>query len=160
MAAFTDYDTRRLEAQIKAGEGLRLDAYRDILGILTVGYGHNCNASPVEGVARVGDRITKELADKLFSEDLSKAVWQARKSLPWVTELSAPRQAVLYDMAFNMGLGVSGVSGLLSFRNTLAMIEAGRYAEASRNMLQSKWARQVKFRAVKLARQMETGEWV
>ena len=160
MPAFTDADTRRLEDQVKGSEGLRLEAYRCTEGALTIGYGHNCDASPVEGIDRVGDKITKIQAVELFSKDLSKAVWQVRNALPWVTDLNAPRQAVLYDMAFNMGLGVPGVSGLLSFRNSLNMIREGRYAEAAQNMLQSRWARQVKIRAVKLAKQMETGELV
>ena len=156
MTAFGDSDTQKIEQQIKKSEGLRLAAYRCPAGALTVGYGHNCDASPVDGVSRVGDRITSEEADRLFKTDLSVAVWEARKALPWVTELSAARQAVLYDMAFNMGIGRPGVSGLLSFRNTLELIKNGDYAAASRGMLASKWAVQVKNRAVLLARQMDT----
>lgn len=153
-------DTACLSAQVKAGEGLRLEAYRCPAGALTVGYGHNCDASPVAGVSRTGDSITRERAENLFESDLSVAVWTTRKALPWIINLRPARQAVLYDMAFNMGLGSPGGSrGLLSFRNTLKMTENGDYAGASRRMLQSKWARQVKSRAVKLARQMETGEW-
>lgn len=155
---FTDSDTQKLIAQVKASEGFRLDAYRCPAGALTVGYGHNCDASPVPGVSRVGDRITRERADALFERDLSAAVWRVREELPWVIGLSAPRQAVIYDMAFNMGIG-SAKRGLLSFTRTLPLIEQGQYARAAANMLQSEWARQVKGRAVRLARQMETGEW-
>jgi GH24 family phage-related lysozyme (muramidase) len=46
--------------------GFRLAAYRCPSGALTVGYGHNCDASPVDGVARVGDRILREEAERLF----------------------------------------------------------------------------------------------
>lgn len=159
MENFSADDFRLLEAQIKHGEGLRLKAYKDTLGILTIGYGHNCQASPVPGVSTVGDAISQETADMLFTEDLSKAVSGIRSALPWIGKLVPARQAVLFDMAFNMGLGVRGKAGLLSFGNTLALIEAGDYAQASRNMLQSKWARQVGNRAVKLARQMDFGEW-
>ena len=156
---FTEADLRRLEAQIKESEGFRLRAYRCPAGRLTVGYGHNCEASPVDGVNRIGDRITREEAGRLLALDLDGAVWKVRKALPWVMELSPPRQAVLYDMAFNMGLGFPGESGLLSFGNTLNFIKSGNYPAASRGMLASKWARQVKDRAVRLARQMERGEW-
>lgn len=159
MAAFSEADIVRLEAQIKASEGFRLNAYRCTTGALTIGYGHNCDASPVDGVARVGDRITRDEAERLLRSDIADAVWSVRDVLPWVTELNAPRQAVLYDMAFNMGLGRPGISGLLSFHNTLRLIEEGHYTEASHNMLLSKWARQVKGRAVRLARQMQLGVW-
>ncbi|MCL1939946.1 MAG: glycoside hydrolase family protein [Desulfovibrionaceae bacterium] len=159
MSAFTDADTQRLERMVKEAEGFRLTAYRCTAGALTIGYGHNCDASPVDGVARVGDSITREEAERLFRTDLTNAVWQVRKALPWVTKLSPPRQAVLYDMAYNMGLGVHGVSGLLSFRNTLIFIESGHYSTAAKGMLASRWAVQVKGRAKKLACQMDTGEW-
>ena len=62
-------------------------------------------------------------------------------------------------MVFNMGLGRPGVSGLLSFRNTLELIKNGDYAAASKGMLASKWAKQVKNRALRLARQMDAGTW-
>jgi lysozyme len=114
----------------------------------------------VDGVARVGDRILREEAERLFLADLGEAARGVLRALPWAAEQSAPRRAVLYDMAFNMGLGFPGVSGLLSFRHTLGLIREGRYAEAARSMLQSRWARQVKIRAVRLAAQMERGEWI
>lgn len=159
MNAFTDEDTERLTAQIKEAEGFRLAAYRCASGALTIGYGHNCAAAPAPGVNRVGDRITQDRAEALLRSDLADAMRAVRRALPWALSLSAPRQAVLYDMAFNMGLGLPGRSGLLSFRNTLRLIEQGAYAAASRNMLASKWAVQVKSRAARLAVQMETGEW-
>ena len=95
MTAFTEADSYRLESQLKESEGFRLAAYRCAAGALTVGYGHNCDASPVDGVNRVGDRITREEAERLLRADLADAVWRVRAALPWVTELSAARQAVL-----------------------------------------------------------------
>jgi lysozyme len=74
--------------------------------------------------------------------------------LPYFSSLSAPRQAVLIDMAFNLGVG-----GLMKFTNTLAAVEAGDFAKAAERMMQSKWATQVKRRAFRLAKMMETGEW-
>ena len=159
MSAFTNDDTKRLEQQLRESEGLRLDAYMCTKGVLTIGVGHNCKVSPVEGVSKVGDRITLEQAEALFARDLANAVWQVRKALPWVTSLNSPRQAVLYDMAYNMGIGTPGVSGLLSFRNTLNMVKTGDYTGASRGMLNSKWRMDVGFRAIRLSNQMDTGEW-
>ena len=159
MPAFTESDTAKLSEQVKYSEGFRLDAYRCTSGALTIGYGHNCDASPVPGVSSVGDRITREQAESLFESDLAAAVWAVRDALSWVTDLEPARQAVLYDMAFNMGIGRTGKSGLLSFVNTLALVKRGEYANAARNMLLSKWARQVGGRANRLASQMESGRW-
>jgi lysozyme len=55
-------------------------------------------------------------------------------------------------MAFNLG-----VPGLLKFKNTLRAVREGRFEDAAKGMLASKWARQVKGRAVRLAQVMKTG---
>lgn len=148
----------KLRELLHLHEGLRLQAYLCTAGKLTVGYGHNCEAVPVPGVTKVGDAITQKQAEDIFADDMGKCISGVQRALPWVLDLTSPRQAVLYDMAFNMGLG--GIkSGLLSFRNTLDFIKRGQYGDAARNMLLSKWAEQVKSRAKRLAKQMETGEW-
>jgi lysozyme len=45
---------------------------------------------------------------------------------------------ILVNMAFNMG-----IHGLMGFRNNLRLIEAGRWKDAAKEMLNSKWATQV-----------------
>ena len=62
MTAFTEADSYRLESQLKESEGFRLAAYRCAAGALTVGYGHNCDASPVDGVNRVAEALEAALA--------------------------------------------------------------------------------------------------
>ncbi len=135
-------------------EGLRLQAYLDTMGILTIGVGHNCIAAPVPGVASVGDRITEERAFELLDQDAAEHMAAVDKSLPWIGVLNAPRQAVLYNMSFNLG-----VKGLLGFSKTLKLVETGHYGEAGSEMLSSKWATQVGRRARQLSRQMILGEW-
>lgn len=156
---FTPEDRTRLAATIRESEGLRLAAYRCPAGALTVGYGHNCDASPLPGVRREGDRISQAQAESLLCADLDRAIAQVSGALPWLDRLAPARQAVLVDMAFNMGLGIPGSCGLLSFTNTLRHMELGEYAAAAAGMLASKWARQVKGRAIRLSRQMESGQW-
>lgn len=157
---FTKSDIEKLANQVKISEGIRLSAYRCTSGALTIGYGHNCDASPVPGVSGPGDAISRETAEKLFEADLAAAVWDVRKALPWVIDLEPARQAVLYDMAFNMGIGSAETGrGLLGFKNTLAMIKSGDYTGAAAGMMHSRWASQVGRRASRLSRQMEMGEW-
>lgn len=158
--SFSKEDNDRLIKQLHRDEGARKDskgnhvAYRDTLGILTIGYGHNCEANPVLGVEKEGDTISDELANTLFSQDLFWHVSRARGRWPWIEKLDPARQAVLYNMAFNLG-----IEGLSTFKNTLRFIEQGAYRSASENMMSSRWASQVGNRARRLARQMETGEW-
>lgn len=159
MAAFTDRDTRRLEAQVKASEGYRLTAFHSNDGALTVGYGHDCSLSPVSGVAKAGDRIRPEQAESLFQKDLASTVWSIRRTFPWVRTLSPARQAVIYEVGFSMGIGVSGPSGLNSLNSLLRDMEAGDYDGASNALQESDWARRSSPRAHRLAKQLETGEW-
>ena len=141
-----------LKARLIIEEGDRLTAYLDSLGILTAGIGHNCQSSPVEGVNAPGDKITLEQEQAMFDADVDDAVAQLDANLPWWSALDDARQNVMIDMTFNMGIRT-----LMQFHNTLAHIEAGEYDEAATSMAASKWASQVKGRAVFLENAMRTG---
>lgn len=134
----------RLEKLLLRDEGLSLKPYRDSVGKLTIGIGRNLDD--------VG--ISEEEALVFLDHDIHKVTVQVADNLPWYTTLDPCRQAVLLSMAFNMGIG-----GLLGFKNTLEMIRLGKYTEAAEAMLKSKWATQVKGRAIRLAKMMETGDW-
>jgi lysozyme len=104
--------------------------------------------------------MTRPLSDAaidfLLNEDIEDHTRELFAALPWVAELDPVRQAVLIDMAFNMG-----VPTLLTFKQTLATIRRGDYELASMQMLQSLWADQVGKRpgqrAHTLAKMMRTG---
>src|SRR5690606_23159791 len=102
-----------------------------------------------------GGRLRDDGIDYLLRNDVAEVVAELDRRLPWSVGLDDARRGVLLNMAFNLG-----VSGLLGFRKTLALVERGEYAAASVEMLDSKWARQVKGRADRLAEQMKTGRWV
>ena len=132
--------------QIKRHEGLRLEPYADTAGKLTIGFGHNLSANG----------ISWRVAEQVFREDYLVAEADARltfdKSL-W-DELNRPRRGVLVNMAFNLGW-----VRLKHFKRMIRAIELADYALAAKEMLDSKWARQVGNRAAELAEQMRTGRW-
>ena len=64
------------------------------------------------------------------------------------------RKAVILNMIFNLGAG-----GFSKFKKTHQLIEEGDFAEASIEMLDSRWSDMVGRRAIELSRQMDTGEW-
>lgn len=138
----TDLSLSPLKQQLKRDEGLRLFSYVDTVGKLTIGYGRN--------LADVG--ISSAEADYLLDNDIRKAEGELLQALPWVVNLDDARQAVLVNMAFNIG-----VHGLLGFRNMLSALEAGVYEEAAKEMEASRWAEQVGARAQRLIVQMRTG---
>jgi lysozyme len=131
-------------------EGLRLTSYKDTLGFWTIGYGHLLGKSD----QWQGIHWTLTEAEQRLDADIAKARADVTHHIPWATTLSEVRQAVLIDMAFNLG-----IEGLLKFKNTLALIEAGKFDDASGNMLKSLWAREVPVRASQLSRMMASNTW-
>jgi lysozyme len=155
-----------IREQLARDEGSSLKAYRDSEGLLTIGIGHCLDADVALRDALAakfgGDpdaiEITEEECLRLFENDLAVAEDAVRAAFPWSWALSACRRAVLIEMVFNMGLGTA-TSGLRSFKRFLAAAEAGDYTTAAKEMRASTWAAQVKDRAKRLARQMETDDW-
>ena len=137
-------DRERLLEQLRADEGFGRHPYRDTVGKLTIGYGRNLDD--------VG--LSEAEARFLLDNDITVAVDAVFTRLPWHVHLNAARRAVLYAMAFNMGIG-----RLLTFRKMLAAAEVEAFFTAAAEMLHSKWAGQVGDRARRLAKQMETGRW-
>lgn len=136
--------------QLKRDERLRLKPYPDSVGKLTVGYGRNLE----------DEGISPTEAETLLSDDIAATKADLDQYLPWARQLDDARYGVLMNMCFNMGIGDAATGkGLLGFRHTLALVQAGDYAGAAQAMLQSKWATQVGTRATRLAAQMKTGEW-
>jgi len=74
----------------------------------------------------------------------------------FMENLNEPRKTVIIDMVFNMGCSRFNEQAWPKFFKA-AM--TGNYKEASKQMLDSKWAGQVKTRANILAKMMETGKW-
>lgn len=128
-----------LVEMIKKHEGLSLKPYKDTVGKLTIGYGRNLD-----------DRgLSEKEARYLLSNDVLEAMNEA-KTFSWYSYLSSNRQAVIVNMIFNLGL-----TKFKTFKNMISAIEKRDYKTAAAEMLNSKWAEQVKSRAVMLSRMME-----
>lgn len=144
-----------LKKALYRDEGVRFDAYLDSEGILTIGVGHNCEAVPVVGVSKPGDRISEEMVSQLLDADLANTEKDLDRFLPWWRGLDDARQNVLMNMGFNLG-----VPRLAKFVKTLDAIQKKDYAKAADEMLESKWAAQVGHRAIRLSKAMEEGVFV
>lgn len=127
---------------IIAHEGLKLKPYRCTAGKLTIGVGRN-----LEDVG-----ITEEEALYLLKNDINRILKLLPVFIKCWDELSERRKMALVDMCFNLGM-----KGLLSFKKMLAALEEEDYNRAADEMLDSKWASQVKTRAEELAAMMREG---
>lgn len=101
---------------IKRFEGLRLEAYRDSVGIPTIGYGHT------HGV-KMGDVITGAQADDFLREDLKVAELTINTNAK--VKLTQGQFDALASFVFNLGSGNFVKSTLLKKLNT------GDYAGAA-----------------------------
>lgn len=133
--------------QLRRDEGEKLHAYQDTLGYWTIGIGILIDQ-------RKGGGLRPEESEFIFRNRLKLLDEELSRVLPWLSKLDPARRGVMLNMAFQMG-----VMGLLGFKTTLAMVSAGKYQEAAKQMLQSKWAKQTPARAQRLSNQMATGEW-
>lgn len=147
--------------QLKLHEGFRSDFYLCSAGKKTIGYGRNVENNPFsqEELNHLGrsefllEPMTEDEAEYLLVNDV-KAVEIKLQTLPFWNDLSSARKAVCLNMAFNLG-----VAGFFQFKNMISALSGAFYERAAREMLDSKWATQVKQRAECLSAQMLTGEW-
>jgi lysozyme len=88
-------------ALIKRFEGLRLDAYRDAVGIWTIGYGHTSVAGAPQ--VQAGLRISEADAHEILARDVEGFARGVRDLL--VVELSEQQFSALVSFVYNVGLG-------------------------------------------------------
>jgi lysozyme len=108
-------------ALIRACEGFRSEAYRDAVGVWTIGYGHTDNV-------RAGDRITREQGEALLRLDAGCAAEAVGRIV--VVPLRQGQVDALVSFVFNLGEGALAGSTLL--RKLNAGDVAGAAAEFPR----------------------------
>jgi lysozyme len=132
---------KKLKEELTYDEGLRLEAYKDSVGLWTIGVGH------LLGTSKRMSEVTKEEAMSLLEADIDRAEATVMNLVPtyptWGTE-NELRARALVNMAFNLG------NRLGEFHKFLAAVNDWDWERASRCMMQSKWAGQVGPRAVRL----------
>ncbi len=116
-------------AAIALREGNRLTAYRDSVGILTVGVGHTSAAGPP--TVTPGMTITAAQSDEILSRDL--ATFERAVSNSVKVPITQNQFNALVSLAFNIGGGAFAKSTLVRRLNT------GDYTGAANQFL--RWNR-------------------
>ena len=83
----------------------------------------------------------------LGNKPLNQKINELLKVKPIILTLSLERQEVIFDLAYQMGVG-----GLLRFKKMWAAIESGDFETAGVELLDSRYAKQTPNRAEKNAR--------
>lgn len=100
---------------IESFEALRLEAYKDAVGVWTFGYGHT-------GSVKQGDKITEHQADAILDVDLDP-IERAISAL--APNLNQNQFDACASLAFNVGINAFARSQLLWFA------KAGKFTEAA-----------------------------
>ena len=148
-----------LYSQIKGHEGYFNKMYIDESGkkpVRTIGIGFNLEEENNQDFLRSIDIDPeevfegKELSDKeirqMYNHSLRIAYKDAKDFLPGLTSYPRDVQKAIIDMSFNLGR-----NKLFKFKKTREALEKKDYNEASKEMMDSLWATQVKGRAKKLS---------
>lgn len=139
-------DLDALKKALHFDEGLRLKAYPDSKGIWTIGIGHNLEDCP----------LSQEAVDLIFKNDIETVeAWLTK--FPWYDSLDSVRQNVVLNMGFTLG-----ETCFKKFVNFIGAVKEKNWANASEEMLESKWASDFaqlrSTRAKRLAQEMLTGK--
>lgn len=105
---------------IKAFEGCRLTAYRDPIGVLTIGFGHTAMAGPPKPVA--GMKVTAQHAEDILITDLGKYEFGVSKVLT-----RSPNQHqfdAMVSLCFNIGPTNFAKSSVVRYFNAGSVTKA------------------------------------
>lgn len=134
---------RQLRSLIKADEGWSPTPYQDTEGVWTIGFGTNISRiTREEGEALLDLRLKKVMEHDLIALDAEE-----------LAVLNDARLIVYISMLYNMGLG-----RFCGFKRMRKAVKAENWGDAAKEMLDSKWYRQVGKRAERLAAIMQSGE--
>lgn len=135
-----------IQASLKREEGVRKFAYKDSLGLLTIGVGR-C----IEEGHGLG--ISEEEADILLKNDIERSLNECRSSFhQFWGDLTPSRQRAMIEMCFQLGL-----PKLKKFSKALAGMAAADYETAADEFLDSRWATQTPARAKRMAALIREG---
>ncbi len=130
-------DYSKLIQDIKKGEGFRGDVYIDTEGYPTVGYGTKLPINEDEAMLLLEHRL-KKIMNELNVMKLNKMQF-----------LEDEAMLILYDMAYNLG-----VPKLMNFKKMWLALEDQNYSLAADEMVDSRWYKQTKSRAINLSDRM------
>ena len=129
---------------IKQNEGLRLTPYKCTAGKLTIGWGRNLD----------DQGITLNEAELMLNHDINLCITSIREIFgdPLYWTFSDSVKIVLTDMMFNLG-----VTRFKKFKKMIQAVRDEDWPEAARQLLDSRYAKQVPNRANRNADAMRRG---
>ena len=142
---------KQFREELKRDEGVKNEVYLDHLGLPTCGIGHLITEWDTEYNAEVGTPVSEERVNELFEKDLATTIDECRLIYNDFDVLPVKVQHIVANMMFNMGR-----PRLSRFHKMKKAIDNRDWYEAAYEMTDSKWAKQVPNRAMRLVQEMKT----
>ncbi len=142
----------RLSELIELEEGFRKRAYLCSEGYPTIGLGTKIGPKGAD-LSNYTLTVNRAIAEAMMQKELANAEVELSRC-QWFLGLDLDRSKIIMSMCYQMG-----VSGVFKFKNMIAAIERKDWARASREALDSKWARQTPERANRHAQVLLTGHF-
>jgi lysozyme len=139
-----------LTKMLRRHEGVETHAYKcsGTPPKITVGVGRNID--PDGGLGLSDDEI-----EYLLENDIARCAKELGGAFDWFSGLSEARRDAMIDLAFNLGL-----TRLTGFKKALAAMADANYDLAAAEFMQSKYASQVKDRAIEICAMIKTGKYL
>ena len=125
-------DFKSLIERVAVNEGFRSKVYKCTAGVDTFGHGLTW--------------ITEEESLEILANRISQLHLKLLDKLDWYKDMPPEIQGVIIEMCFQIGF-----SGVMKFRKMIANMQDKNWKEASKEMLDSLWAKQTPSRANRLA---------
>jgi len=140
----------QLREELKEDEGCKYEVYLDHLGLPTHGIGHLITEWDEEYEKPVGTPVSEERVNNCFQSDVHVTINECKKLYDTFDDLPEEVQLILCNMMFNMGR--PRLSKFLKLNDAIAN---ENWLEASIQMEDSRWHKQVTKRANRLIKRME-----
>ena len=127
---------KNLIENIKESEGFVEHVYNDSLGIPTIGYGFAIKDLDLD----------EDIAEEILLRKVKNLAQRVQNKFDWFNTAPDIIKEVVIEMCYQLGLG-----GFSKFKKTISYLKKENYLEASKEMLDSKWAKQTPNRAKKLS---------
>ena len=134
----------KLREELKEDEGCKYEIYLDHLGLPTHGIGHLITEWDEEYEKKVGTEVSEERVNECFAKDVET-----------VLEDCKVLYSNLANMMFNMGR-----TRLSKFKKLKLAVDDEDWMEASIQMEDSRWYKQVPNRAERLCKRMREKSWL
>lgn len=143
----------QFKKELERDEGVKHEIYLDHLGLPTFGIGHLVTEWDEEYEKPVGTPVSEERVANCFKVDVAGTIEECKHLYNDFDELPEKVQHIIANMMFNMGR-----PRLSRFHKMKKAIDNRDWYEAAYEMTDSKWAKQVPNRAMRLVEEMKNVE--